>query len=139
MSDRLLADVDIKLRSAMLGVVLVEGMSLNGTRPFGGLNVLCCGDFWQFRPLVGGSLANIPVEWICRGNENPLAATTRHGQSLLWAGPKIDVQGWSNSMANPCRHYQPRRLFRRANVLSCQLLCTLRNSTQRQERALSSP
>ena len=97
-SAQLLADVDIKLRSAILGLVPSTRSRPNGARPFGGLNVLCCGDFWQFRPLVGGSLANIPVEWICRGNENPLAATTRHGQSLLWAGPKVGVQGWSNSI-----------------------------------------
>ena len=60
-SAQLLADVDIKLRSAIRGVVPSQGKNPDGTRPFGGLNVLFCGDFWQFRPLVPGFLANIPV------------------------------------------------------------------------------
>ena len=60
-SAQLLADVDIKLRSAIRGVVSSRGKNPDGTRPFGGLNVLSCGDFWQFRPLVPGFLANISV------------------------------------------------------------------------------
>ena len=60
-SAQLPADVDIKLRSAIRGVVPSKGKNPDGTRPFGGLHVLSCGDFWQFRPLVPGFLANIPV------------------------------------------------------------------------------
>ena len=60
-SAQLLADVDIKLRSAIRGVVPSNGKNPDGTRPFGGLNVLSCVDFGRFRPLVPGFLANFPV------------------------------------------------------------------------------
>ena len=93
-SARLLTDLDIKFRSAIRDMVPSKRNRLNETRPFGGLNVLCCGDFWQFAPPVGGSLADIPVEWICRAYRYTPAATVSHGQSLFWAGPEFGMQGY---------------------------------------------
>ena len=97
-SARLLADVDMKLRSVVRDVVPLKRDADKETRPFGGLNVLCCGDFWQLDPPEGGSLADIPVEWIQRARKYAPAPTISHGQSLFWAGAAFGMQGQGNSV-----------------------------------------
>ena len=88
----------MKLRGVVRDLAPSKKDERHETRPFGGLNVLCCGDFWQLDPPEGGSLANIPVEWICRAYRYTPAATVSHGQSLFWAGPEFGMQGYGKSI-----------------------------------------
>ena len=92
-SAKLLADVDMKMRQVVrvIGTNKKDGACID--RPFGGLNVICCGDFWQLDPPDGGFLADIPTEWIQRGRQFKAAPTIAHGQSLLWSGGKDGIQG----------------------------------------------
>ena len=62
-------------------------------RPFGGLNVLCVGDFWQLDPPDGGFLADIPTQYLQRARRYQPAPTISHGQSLFWGGPLTGIQG----------------------------------------------
>ena len=68
-SARLLADIDVKLRSTVrqVGTQKCAGDILD--KPFGGLNVLCCGDFWQLAPPYGGFLGGIPAQFIQAGRK----------------------------------------------------------------------
>ena len=92
-SAKLLADVDRKMRQVVrvIGTNKKDGVCID--RPFGGLNVICCGDFWQLDPPDGGFLADIPTEWIQRGRQFKAAPTIAHGQSFLWSGGKHGMQG----------------------------------------------
>jgi len=92
-SARLLAQLDVKLRSVIRDLAPQKHGAGHVTRPFGGLNVLCCGDFWQLDPPDGGFLADIPVEYIQRGRKYAPAPTISHGQSLFWAGAEFGMQG----------------------------------------------
>ena len=62
-------------------------------RPFGGLNVLCCRDFWQLEPPDGGFLGGIPAQFIQAGRKFKAAPTVAHGQALFWSGPENGMQG----------------------------------------------
>ena len=68
-SAKLLAEIDVKLRSAVRALGTQKHDSLGADRPFGGLNVLFCGDFWQLEPPDGGFLAGIPTEFIRAGRK----------------------------------------------------------------------
>ena len=52
-----------------------------------------CGDFWQLAPPDGSFLGTIPEEFISNSRKFRPAPTVAHGQSLLWGGPNIGVQG----------------------------------------------
>ena len=76
-SARLLADVDLKLRSYHN---TVDQFALDGdgnVRPFAGMNVLMSGDFWQLPPTDGGFLGDIPSEFIAL----PVSASRFHSAS----------------------------------------------------------
>ena len=92
-SAKLLATIDMKLRATIreLGTTKLAGDKTS--RPFGGLNVLIVGDFWQLEPPDGGFLGSIPVDYILQGRKFQPAPTISHGQALLWSGPKTGVQG----------------------------------------------
>ena len=92
-SAKLLATIDMKLRSTVreLGTTKLAGD--NTSRPFGGLNVLLVGDFWQLEPPDGGFLGSIPVDYILQARKFQPAPTISHGQALLWSGRKTGVQG----------------------------------------------
>ena len=56
--------MDVKLRSVIRDIGTAKVGSDKRDRPFGGLNVIMCGDFWQLDPPDGGYLGSIPVEFI---------------------------------------------------------------------------
>ena len=92
-SANLLAEVDMKLRSAVRQVGTQKLGDEMVDRPFGGLNVLCCGDFWQLDPPDGGFLADIPTHYIQAARKYKPAPTIAHGQALFWSGPTTGMQG----------------------------------------------
>ena len=92
-SARLLAAMDTKLRSAVRQIGTQKRDGSGNDRPFGGLNVLCCGDFWQLDPPDGGFLAGIPTDFIRSGRKYQPSPTVAHGQALFWSGPENGMQG----------------------------------------------
>ena len=94
-SARLFAEVDLKLRDVIRRIGTEKVDALGVDRPFGGLNVLCSGDFWQLPPPDGGFLADIPTDYIHHGRRYHPAPTVRHGQALFWSGPAGGIQGVS--------------------------------------------
>ena len=84
-SAKLLADVDMKLRSLARDVDPYAKDSKGVMRPFAGVNVLCSGDFWQLPPPDGGFLGDIPCEYIQASRKFTPAPNVAHGQSLVWS------------------------------------------------------
>ena len=89
---KLLAQVDMKLREVIRDIG-TQKLARGRTRPFGGLNVLCSGDFWQLDPPDGGCLGAIPAEFISRSRKYQPAPSIAHGQALVWSGPEHGLQG----------------------------------------------
>ena len=94
-SAKLFATVDMKLRDVVRRIGTSKVDETNVDRPFGGLNVLVVGDFWQLDPPDGGFLADIPVQYIQRARRYQPAPTISHGQALFWSGPENGIQGVS--------------------------------------------
>ena len=92
-SGKLLAQVDMKLRHYARSVdpYAIDGNA--ATRPFGGLNVICSGDFWQLLPPDGGFLGDVPCEYIQASRKDVPNASIAHGQSLMWSGKDTGIQG----------------------------------------------
>ena len=89
---KLLAVLDMKLREVIRDIG-TEKNRHGLTRPFGGLNIVCLGDFWQLDLPDGGFLGAIPAEFIARARKYQALPTIAHGQALLWGGPDGGVQG----------------------------------------------
>jgi len=89
----LLADMDVRLRDAVVDVNPRKRSSCGHAHPFGGLNVLLSGDLWQLPPPSGGFLGNIPAEFIANARRYSPKVTISHGQSLLWGG--TDNHKWA--------------------------------------------
>ena len=83
-SAKLLATIDMKLRSVVrvLGTQKKAENSLE--RSFGGLIVFMCGVFWQLPSPDGGYLGDIPAEFIRNARKYEPGPKIAHGQSLLW-------------------------------------------------------
>ena len=92
-SARLLAEVDAKLRGVIRDVGTTKRGDAGVPRPFGGLNVVLSGDFWQLAPPDGGFLADVPTERISAARKYTSLPPVLHGQSLLWGGADCGVQG----------------------------------------------
>ena len=92
-SAKLLARIDMKLRHYARTVDPYAIYGNAATRPFGGLNVICSGDFWQLPPPDGGFLGDGPFEYIQASRRYVPSASISHGQSLLWSGPDTGIQG----------------------------------------------
>ena len=58
---RLFAQIDMKLREVIRDIG-TQKLARGKTRPFGGLNVIVSGDFWQLDPPDGGFLGGIPAD-----------------------------------------------------------------------------
>ena len=87
-SAKLLATIDMKLRSVVRVLGTQKKAENSVERSFGGLNVLMCGDFWQLPSPDGGYLGDIPAEFIRNARKYEPGPTIVHGQSLLWGGPE---------------------------------------------------
>ena len=68
-SAQFLAEIDAKLRTIMSQANILKKGKKGQDRPFGGLNVVFAGDFWQLDPPRGGSLSEIPVDFIRRARQ----------------------------------------------------------------------
>ena len=89
---KLLAQMDLKLREVIREIGTAK-LSNGRTRPFGGLNVIVSGDFWQLDPPDGGFLGAIPTEFIAKARKYQPAPSIAHGQALLWGGGEHGIQG----------------------------------------------
>ena len=91
-SANFLAQIDMKLRDLVrdLGT---KKHGLDGDRPFGGINVIFSGDFWQLDPPDGAFLGAIPVEYMKRSRRYAAAPDVAHGQSIFWHRGPGCVQG----------------------------------------------
>jgi hypothetical protein len=94
-SAKLLADMDMKLRQVVRDIGTMKTNTKGLDRPFGGLNVLSCGDWCQLPPPDGGFLGSIPVEFIQRARQYKASPSISHGQALMWGGAEGGFQGIS--------------------------------------------
>jgi hypothetical protein len=94
-SAKLLAELDVKLRKVVreIGTAKISASGID--RPFGGLNVIVCGDWWQLDPPDRGFLASVPSEYIQDARKYKPTPTVAHGQSLLWSGAETGIAGVS--------------------------------------------
>ena len=91
-SAKLFGLIDEKLRDVVRNIGTNKSDE-TGVRPFGGLNVLCVGDFWQLEPPDGGFLGAIPTDFIAAARKYAAGAGIAHGQSLIWGGNAFGLQG----------------------------------------------
>ena len=63
-SARFLSEIDMRMRAAMRGIGTMKRDEHLYERPFGGVNVIVAGDFWQLDPPEPGgvSLSRIPSD-----------------------------------------------------------------------------
>ena len=94
-SAKLLAELDLKLRNTVRRIGTQKVGADAKDRPFGGLNVLCSGDFWQLDPPEGGFLGDIPAMYMQAARQYTLAPSIAHGQALFWSGAQGGMQGIS--------------------------------------------
>ena len=90
---KLLAEVDMKLRSIVRRIGTMKSTETGVDRAFGGINVLFAGDFWQLDPPSGTFLGSIPVDFMKRSRRFEANASTAHGQSIFWGRGEGAVQG----------------------------------------------
>ena len=93
-SANFLAELDSHLRSRMSAAsdtkVGADGMD----RPFGGINVLFCGDFYQLEPPSGTAINALPTSYLKNARKYAPGATEDHGQHIFWGRGGVGaVQG----------------------------------------------
>ena len=92
-SAKLLAELDMKLRTIISDVGTLKKGLRGRVRAFGGINVVFVGDFWQLSPPNGGFLADIPFDFLRRGRKYDPEPDVAHGQSIFWRRGEGSVQG----------------------------------------------
>lgn len=126
-SAELLAQLEQRCREIMRDLSLAKFAADGSVEPFGGLNVILSGDLYQLPPPKGTFLGDVP--WDLSGKKTAKQATALHGQTLLWGGPAVGVQGltelhrcmrtgdtWLTEVQEQLRHGD---LCRRTTTLSC--------------------
>ena len=92
-SANFLAQLDMHMRSVMShacgGKTNTDGID----RPFGGVNVLFCGDFYQLEPPAGTPLNAIPTSWIRKARQYAPNAEEDHGHHIFWGSGEGSVAG----------------------------------------------
>ena len=93
-SANFLAELDSQLRSCMSAASATK-IEANGVdRPFGGVNVLFSGDFYQLEPPLGTAINALPTSYLQKARQYAPGATEDHGQHIFWgAGSEGAVQG----------------------------------------------
>ena len=79
-----LIQIDWHLRRTRSRLASTKKDAAGQERSFGGVNVILLGDVWQLDPPTGTPLAAAPAEYIRGARRFVPAATTEHGQSLVW-------------------------------------------------------
>ena len=92
-SCKLLAEMDMKLRAVMTDASTLKRDGLGNIRPFGGVNVVFVGDFWQLDPPKGGFLGDIPVEFLRKARQYDPKPDVAHGQPIFWGVDGQCVKG----------------------------------------------
>jgi hypothetical protein len=90
---KLLAELDMKIRTVMSDVGTMKKNTKGFNRVFGGINVVFVGDFWQLDPPSGGFLGAIPCEYMRKGCKYDPKPDISHGQAILWGSGEGSVQG----------------------------------------------
>ena len=93
---RLLAEVEYKCRQVVRDLDVRKRDGQNDIRPFGGLNVILCGDMWQLEPPDGSFLGSVPTDFLGASRKFQPAPTTAHGQSLLWGAKAMESAACGN-------------------------------------------
>ena len=114
----------MRLRDTMRTIGTMKHDERHEERPFGGLNVIFCGDFWQLDPPEpkAWSLSRIPASFFHGYPPKTPAPTAEHGLSCFWSTDKhvgltgltelvqqerFEVDGiiddWCSSLLGGCR------------------------------------
>ena len=91
-SANLLSMVEEKIRNAVVANGSYKHDSQGEVRPFGGLNVLYVGDFYQLPPPDGVALVSIPVWLLDCAQKKDVSGRANSGLELMWGGPPWGVQ-----------------------------------------------
>ena len=85
-SANLLSMVEEKIRNAVVANGSYKHDSQGEVRPFGGLNVLYVGDFYQLPPPDGVALVSIPVWLLDCAQKKDVSGRANSGLELMWGG-----------------------------------------------------
>ena len=97
-SAELFAQLERRCREMMRDLSVAKYGSGSGEmRPFGGLNVLLAGDLFQLPPPRGTFVGDIPWQMLI-GRPTATSALAAQGQTLIWGGKKVGLQGVTELM-----------------------------------------
>ena len=91
-----LAELDSQLRSRMSAARATNAGANGEERPFGGLNTLFCGDFYQLEPPSGAAINALPTSYLKNARRYAPGATEDRGQRIFWG---VGGEGAGRGMA----------------------------------------